>query len=142
MDWDAVQRGRLVTRSRGRAWLASLVGGFMFEDLVVWFVVVEDLDDASRSSSSRYRPSGTFFQRLQGCRSGVNHPQGSPPNIRLAVPTTTETAAVAHISQPPGWLFSKVSIQEIGQLKGLVVDRFNSQAARPHPSAFTGPGFI
>lgn len=35
MGCDAVQRDRLEMKSRGRAWLASLVGGFMLERLVM-----------------------------------------------------------------------------------------------------------
>lgn len=54
-------------------------------------MVVEDLDDASRARSLRYRPSGTFSQSATGVTYLGRTYKGSLANVRLAAPATSKT---------------------------------------------------
>lgn len=81
MGWDAAQRGRLATKSLGRALLASRACGFMVEGSGGGMSVVEDLDDASRPRSLGCLGVGHFSKGYRGADLGpiyLGDVQGPP----------------------------------------------------------------
>jgi hypothetical protein len=127
MGWDFRQLDRLATKSRGRAWLASPVGGFMLGRLVMGRGSYKHLDDEARVGR---------FQRLQGVvRSGARftgvlakYPIGWPGHLSETPTRPTHLdespgathhshknrsgracdATLVHRSQLPDWLFGNI----------------------------------